>query len=269
MYYDIHCHLTDSKFDADRDEVIARAQEMGVTMITIGTDEITSREAILLAEKYDHVYAIVGYHPDELPSEGISSAQRAELHEMVQHPKVVGIGECGFDFFRKEKTSKLISFQEEAFRTQIELAIEHNKPLMLHNRPTAGTYDTYEESLRVLSSYTLPDSGEGRPLGRGGEGNLRAGDLNIMQRFLDIGFSISFTGVITFAPEYEELVRAVPLDRLFLETDAPYVAPVPYRGQRCEPQYVMEVYKKVAEIRGISIEEVIESQRENVKMFLS
>ena len=183
MYYDIHCHLTDDKFKADRDDVIKRALNAGVTMITIGTNETTSNQAILLAEKYDNIFATVGLHPNEISDDNIS---RATLSNMIAHPKVVGVGECGFDYYNIEKTPEIISTQEKAFRVQIECALENNKPLMLHNRSTKGTYDAYEDSLRVLSEYYPHQEG----LGRVPRGNVHffAGNIDIIKRFLDIGF---------------------------------------------------------------------------------
>lgn len=257
-YIDAHAHMNFKAYDEDRDEVIRRALDAGVGMINVGTQADTSREAIELAEKYDEgVYAIIGLHPvhanasyhdtEELGEEGKAFTSRGEdfdinvYRDMVMHPKVVGIGECGLDYFRTNSAPEFVSRQKQAFAGQIELAIESNKPIMIHCR------DAYQDTIDMLQSYK-------KEVGDRLRGNVHffAGTTDIAQQFLDLGFTLSFTGVITFAEkDYRELVEYVPIDRMLSETDCPYVTPKPYRGQRNEPLYVIEVVKKIAEIKGL------------------
>lgn len=272
-YIDIHSHLNFAAFDTDREEVMKRAREAGVAMINVGTQKDTSASAVALAEKYEGVYAAVGLHPihtaksfhdeEELgPSfakategkEGfISRAEEFDYDyykKLALHPKVVAIGECGLDYYRVESGKEK---QEDNFRKQIELAVEVKKPLMLHIR------SAYLDAFKVLKTYT------------GVRGNLHffAGTIEDSKPFLDAGFSFSFTGVISFARQYDEVVRFLPLARIMSETDCPYVAPAPYRGKRNEPAYVMEVVKKIAEIRGEDVETVRTQLLKNAHNFFN
>lgn len=260
-YIDCHTHVNFNAFAEDRDAVITRALENDVWMINVGTQKDTAKEAVMLAEKYDEgVYAIVGLHPvhtgksyhdkQEIGEGGEEFTSRGEeftemnYEKLARHPKVVAIGECGLDYYHMEGDTKAI--QEKAFRGQMELAQKVNKPLMLHIRNGNGEQgNAYTDALRILADY--PDV----------IGNVHffAGTIEDAQAFLDRGFYISFTGVITFAKEYEELVKAVPMDRILSETDAPFVSPKPHRGKRNEPLYVQEVSKKICEIKGVSPEE--------------
>lgn len=269
-YIDIHSHTNFAAFDNDRVEVMKRAREAGVAMINVGTQKDTSASAVALAEKYlDGVYAAVGLHPihtsksfhdeDELGEGGKEFTSRGEdfdyeyYKKLALHPKVVAIGECGLDYFSRligdppERREK----QEEIFRKQIELAIEVKKPLMLHIR------SAYADAFKILKTYM------------GVTGNLHffAGTIEDAKPFLDMGFSFSFTGVITFTHDYDEVVRYLPLDRIMSETDCPYVAPVPYRGKRNEPAYVVEVVKKIAEIRNENVETVRAQLLKNATQF--
>jgi len=256
-YIDTHAHVHFAAYDADRADVVTRALNAETWMINVGTKLSTSKDAIALAEQYETgVYAIVGLHPihtnasfhdkDEIGEEGEPFHSRGEqfdldaFEELVAHPKVVGIGECGLDFFRIEGDRDVyIKNQRRAFGAQIELAITHNKPLMIHCR------DAYTEVLQILASYKLEHGDALR-----GNFHFFAGTEAQAKQILDLGFTVSFTGVITFAKDYKPLVEFVPLERMLSETDCPYVTPVPYRGQRNEPLYVQEVVKKIAEMKG-------------------
>lgn len=268
-YIDIHAHLNFPAYDADRDEVAKRAREHGVWMINVGTYLKTSQEVAALTEKYpEGVYAIVGLHPvhshcshdDEQESEDKEIFEDGEVFDieayekLVQHPKVVAIGECGLDYFHlppgKEEEAKKL--QEQAFRAQVELAMKYDKPIMIHAR------QSYSEILKIIDEYLSIPSSNLR-----GNAHFFAGSLEEAKAFLDRGFTLSFTGVITFAKQYRELIEFVPLDRMMSETDCPYVAPIPYRGQRNEPTYVIEVVKKIAEIKGLPVEEVKKALVEN------
>lgn len=268
-YIDIHSHLNFTAFDADREATVKRALENGVAIINVGTQQDTSRKAVELAEKYEKgVYAIVGLHPvhtgksfhdeKELGEGGKEFTSRGEVFEianyknLAEHPKVVGIGECGLDYYRMEHEGWNMEQkkQEEAFKKQIELAIEVGKPLMLHLRNGSGR-SAYTDAYHILKSYLINHKSFPR-------GNLHffAGSIEEAKPFLELGYTFSFTGVVTFAKDYEEIVLYLPLDRILSETDSPYVAPAPFRGKRNEPLYVREVVKAIARIRNEDEEKV-------------
>jgi len=272
-YIDTHAHLNLSAFDNDVDEVALRCAEEGVQVINIGTKLSTSKKAVELAEKYEHLYAMVGLHPIQTTPErhseeeigGKAFVSKGEVfdmevyRELASNKKVVGIGECGFDYFHNGVDT--YEAQETAFLQQIELANELQLPLMIHTRdpkpgeksPTGRSvyddvYDILKKHLKVSANI-----------------HFYAGSLPQAQKFFELGCTISFTGVITFAKDYEEVVRNAPLERIHGETDCPYVAPVPHRGKRCEPTMVQEVYKKIAEIKRMDEEEVRVQLLENAK----
>ena len=270
-YIDTHAHLNISAFDDDRDDVAGRCAEDGIAVINIGTKETTSKAAVDLAEEHDHLYAIVGLHPIQTTPEYHDNSEIGEGSEpfksqgeefnkdfyrgLAKSDKVVGIGECGFDFYRCDPDTYAV--QEAAFIAQIELANELNLPLMIHTRDSAGNQmsanpngrSAYDDVYDVLKKYSKVP----------GNIHFYAGNYEQAKKFFDLGFTISFTGVITFAKDYEEVVKSVSLDMLHAETDCPYVAPKPFRGQRCNPTMVTEVYKKIAELRGED-EEVVRVQ---------
>jgi TatD DNase family protein len=239
-YIDNHCHANFPVYEADREEVIARALEAKTFLINVGTHKATSQEVVDLAQKYEQgVYAIVGLHP---VSEEVFDYDFYK--NLAQSKKVVGIGECGFDFFRSTSLAINRETQEKVFRAQLDLATELKKPVMLHIR------QAYKEALDVLKEY------KSRGVEIKGNAHFFAGSIEEAREFLDLGFTISFTGVITFTKDYDELVKFVPLDRILSETDAPYVTPVPHRGKRNEPVFVSEIVHKIAEIRGEPVDNV-------------
>lgn len=257
---DIHAHLNFKDFSDDRDETIARAHKKGVAMINIGTNINTSTEVVRLADGYDEgVYAIVGLHPISVTPENPDFNMK-RFEDLLDSPKVVGIGECGLDYFHLEAdVVGQKARQEKAFRQQIELAIEHDLPIMIHCR------DAYPEVIDILKEYK---NGQNEIMGEAGaklRGNIHffAGSVAQAQEFLDLDFTISFTGVITFAKQYEELVKFVPLDKMHAETDCPYVAPAGNRGKRNESSFVLEVVEKIAEIKGLSVGEVSSQLMDN------
>lgn len=241
---DTHSHFNLSQFDADREDAIARMVEAGVGTICIGIDEATSAFAVDLAHTHDTIWAIVGQHPTEWATPWNAEAMK----ELATKSRVVGVGECGLDYFRPDERAH-IDEQRRLFAAQIALAVELDLPLMLHIRPEQGTMTAYEDALAMLESHK-----ESWPTMRG-TAHFFVGSTEIAKRFLELGFHISFSGVITIFPEYEEVVRYVPRDRILSETDAPFAAPIPYRGKRNEPAYVVEVVKKIAEIKAMSLEE--------------
>lgn len=271
-YIDIHSHVNFQAFDEDRDAVIKRALESDTWVINVGTQIDTSRKAVEMTNEYEEgVYAIIGLHPihtgasyhdeKELGEGGKEFTSRGEVFSkddyrtLLQNKKVVAIGECGLDYYRCDKES--IEKQKEAFIAQIELANEFNKPLMLHirNNPQDKTYDAYLDSLELLKKHAKVK----------GDVHFFAGNLEHAKAFNDFGFTLSFTGVITFTSDYDEIIKNIPLNMIMTETDSPYVTPVPYRGKRNEPSYVREVIKKIAKVKGLEEEEVAQAVIDNAK----
>jgi TatD DNase family protein len=273
-YIDTHAHMNFHIYEQDIHDVITRTLNNDVAVINIGTQQSTSKQTVFLANKHDHLYAIIGLHPihttetlhdtQELGNNAQEFTSRAEVFDtdfyknLAQSSlKVVGIGECGLDYYRINSETK--SIQEIAFRKQIELALELDLPLMLHVRPSQDSFDAYYDVLDILREYKKNNQQ------LRGQTHFFAGTPQIAQEFMTLGFYISFTGVITFAKMYTELVASVPLDMILSETDAPYVTPVPFRGQRNEPIHVREIVKKIAEIKKIDEQKVADTIKENVK----
>lgn len=271
-YIDVHAHVNFEAFKDDREAVVKRALDANTWMINVGTQLDTSKSAVALAEKYERgVYAIVGLHPvhtdksyhdtDELGEGGKEFTSRgevfdrAEYEKLLAHPKVVGIGECGLDYYRIKNSESGITNeekekQESAFRQQIELAIKYDKPLMLHIRSVENN-NAYARAYEILNSYFKIHTSRLR-----GNVHFFAGSWEDAKGFLDLGFTLSFTGVVTFARNYDEVIKNIPLESILSETDCPYITPVPYRGKRNEPLYVQEIVKKIAEIKGFPLETV-------------
>lgn len=249
-YFDIHCHLDSEDYASDRDAVIERMNESDVWGITIGTALEDSRVAVDLALKHSHVFSCIGVHPRDDDS---AVFDEKEFTHLVKNKKVVAIGECGLDYFRFEGDfEKEKKRQKKLFEEQIMFALKHDKPLMLHCR------DAYEDSVDVLEDYAKKYGDKLR-----GNAHFFAGDLDIARRLLDIGFTLSFTGVITFARNYDGVIRYAPLEMLLSETDAPWVAPIPYRGKRNEPSYVPSVVRQIAIIREDNLGSVKEAMVRN------
>ena len=278
-YIDIHSHINFSAFDADRDEVIKRALENNTWVINVGTQVDTSRKAIELAHKYpEGVYATVGLHPihtetsfhdkQELGNDSDEFTSRGEefdkniYRELLKDSKAVALGECGLDYYHLDKNS--VEKQKRAFVAQIELANEVGKPLMIHirNNYEDKSKDAYMDALGILKQYARIK----------GVVHFFEGSLDNAKNFISLGFMISFTGAITYPPRknrkscnYEGMVKSIPLNMILTDTDSPYVAPVPYRGQRNEPVYVREIVKKIAEIKNLPEVEVAEAIIANAK----
>ncbi len=252
-YIDVHSHLNFTAFDPDRAEVVERMMAAGVGTVTVGTQYDTSKSAVELAERYDHIYATVGLHPihtssshhdvKELGEGGKEFTSRGEVPDMAaykvlaNHPKVVAIGEVGLDYYHHDEN--LVDQQKKILHYMIDLANEVNKPLMLHIRSGSGR-SAYADAYIILKDRSKV------------KGNLHffAGSVEEAKPFLDLGYTFSFTGVITFTNDYDEVIKYLPLDRIMSETDSPYVTPKPNRGKRNEPTYVVEIVKAIARIRG-------------------
>lgn len=261
--FDIHSHLDYPEYQQDFDSIVSRMKELEIGTITIGTDLESSKRAVDLSNKYENIWSCIGIHPADNHKEVWNEEEFAKL---VQDKRAVAVGECGLDFFRlptNEETGELDlekveiekKRQQELFEKQIEFAIKYNKTLMIHCR------EAYNEVYDTLAKYKIGELSQINFNGHLGQ-DLRihlhffAGDLEIAKKFLELDATFSFTGVITFTKQYDEVIKFLPLEKIMSETDAPFVAPVPHRGKRNEPSYVIEVIKKMAELRNLSFEEM-------------
>ena len=254
LLVDTHCHLNLAQFDGDRAAVLARAQAAGVArVVVIGIDRATNRQVVELAERHPEVYAVVGYHPnsaDECDAQALD-----ELRATLRHPRVVALGEIGLDFYWDRQPRGL---QAEVFQAQLDLAVDLGKPVVVHirSRPEPG-HDAHAATWAMLQPWAArhPWTGTERPLG---VLHCFAGDAALAEAALSAGFYLGVDGPLTYknGRALQALAQAWPLDRLVVETDAPYLPPHPYRGQRNEPAYVRLVAEKLAELHGVSLEQV-------------
>ena len=271
-YFDVHSHPHDKAFDADREALLQEMLLKGVSTIAIGTDQTESKKAVKLAEENKNIYASVGLHP----ADNVTEVFDYEFYKaLAKNTKVVAIGECGLDyfyienFFERDQKEKGITHnkdseqdrQKRIFEEHINLAHELNKPLMLHIRAGKGSTDAYDDAIEMLT--------HAHTNGKTVTGNVHffTGTLEIAKQFVALGLTISFPGVITFAKEYDEVVKEIPLEMIHAETDSPYATPVPHRGKRNSPIYVEEVVKKIAELKNLPIDVVKIKLLENAKRF--
>jgi TatD DNase family protein len=262
MYTDSHCHPENKRFDTDRADVFARANSAGVTtMLAIGNGDGpgtgTLDCAIKLAERYAGVYATVGIHPHEA-----ALAKQEDFDELValaRHPKVVGWGEIGLDYFYDHSPRDV---QQKVFVQQLELAKAARLPIIIHCRPSDNSHNAWQDLLRLLRENW-------QPAGLGGVMHCFTGTVEQARASLDLGFVVSFAGNITYpkAQNIRDAAGMVPLDSMFIETDSPYLAPVPHRGKRNEPAYVVEVARQVSQLRGVSADEIARQTTENFIRF--
>lgn len=247
-YIDVHSHLQFEQYAHDEEKIINQMREQGVASIVVGVDLVSSRKAVALAEKYEHLYAAVGLHPNHADQEFFDEAAYRAL---ATHPKVVAIGECGLDFFRPvELNDEVKRAQKELLQKHIALAASLNKPLIIHCRPTKGTQDAYHDLIEIVR-----DAKKEHPKLHG-DIHFFVGGVEEAEACIALGFTVSFTAVITFARDYDAVIRAVPLASILSETDAPYLAPVSRRGKRNDPLAVIDVVAKIADIRGENLEMV-------------
>jgi TatD DNase family protein len=256
--FDSHCHLYAPQFDADRAEVLARMRQEGTAAVLIGADLATSKLALGLAKQYDFLWASVGIHPTDNPAEAFGP----EFEEMAQDPKVVAIGECGLEYSYGEITEEERARQFVRFEQQIELAQKVKKALVIHCRAPRGKettkYNAHEDCSNILRNYGITKK---VPVII----HFFTGTGELAQKYLDLGCYLSFPGPITYTDMYDESIRVTPLDKMLIETDAPYAAPVPNRGKRNEPVYVAHVAAKIAALKGLSKEEVLAATVQNAK----
>jgi len=256
-YFDAHCHVQFDQYAHDADDLIIKMEQEGVGGIVVGVDEGSSKKAIALVEKHEHLYASVGLHPNHA---GQESFDKEAYRALANHAKVVAIGECGLDYYRPaEVNDEVKNLQKELFKKHIELAAVLHKPLIIHARPSKGTQDAYLDVATILQEAKIhhPDLR--------GDIHFFVGGVSEAEAFFELDFTISFTAVITFARDYDSVIRAAPRGRILSETDAPYLAPASRRGERNDPLAVQEVVAKMAEIRGEDVEYVRQTTLENSK----
>ncbi len=235
-YFDVHSHLNFPQFEADREAIITEMAAEKIATITVGTGLATSREAVVLAERHEHLFAAVGIHPLE------AKHWAEELTGLAGHERVVAIGECGLDYSRT-LTKDDQKLQRNIFEQHIDLASALDKPLIIHCR------DAYDDALDILRTKQQEVGERMR-----GDFHFFTSPVDTAKKCLDIGFNLSFTGPITFTSQYDEVVRYVPLERMMIETDAPYAAPRSHRGQRNSPLYVGEVAAKISALKGVDLD---------------
>lgn len=252
--FDTHAHYDDRRFDGDREELLRSLPEHGVKLVlNPGCDLESSRQAVSYAESYPHVYAAVGFHPENL--ENVDESVLAQIEQLAKsHPKVRAIGEIGLDYYW-EKDEAARKRQQEFFRAQMRMAGRLGLPVIIHDR------EAHLDSLTIVEQYSAVR----------GVFHCYSGSAEFAQRLLQLGYYISFTGVITFknAKKALEAIRVIPLDRLMIETDAPYMAPEPYRGKRNSSLYVYRMAEVIAQVKGISAEEAAQITTENGKRLFS
>lgn len=260
MFVDSHAHLDGERFDSDREQVIARAREAGLSaIVAIGNGDGPSQVdcGIRLAEKYDFIYATLGIHPHE--ARLADDAAYANMERLARHPKVIAWGEIGLDYHYDYSPRDV---QKVVFTRQMELAAAAKLPIVIHCRPSDGSDDAWEDCLGLIEERWAPK-------GIGGILHCFTGNWAQAKRALDMGFMISFAGNVTFpkAQQIRDAALEVPLERMLIETDSPYLAPVPHRGKRNEPAFVKETARKLGELRGLSTDEVGERTFQNFYKF--
>ena len=236
-FFDIHSHINDEQFNLDITDVLQKMEGEDIWTIAVGTDKCSSQIATQLSCSYDNVFSSIGIHPTDNTQDIF---QEFYFKELMECSKVVAIGECGLDYFRaKDDSREEKKRQKDIFEHQLEFAVKYDKPLMIHCR------NAHNDLIDILLSKK-------KEYGDKLRGNIHffAEGTETAKKYFDLDFTVSFTGVITFTNDYDEVVKYAPLEKIMSETDSPYVAPVPHRGKRNEPVYVKEVVKRIAEIRG-------------------
>lgn len=251
MLIDSHAHIDVRLYDKDRDQVLARAREAGVAaVVNAGYDLDSSGASIRLAERYAGVFVALGFHPHSAAKMGDGDVER--LAELAQHPKVVAIGETGLDFYRNLSPREE---QIEAFNRQLELAQRLELPVIIHCR------NAQEEVLSILEEWAGRSKGASQPLG---VLHCFSGDLGLAQRYIEMGFLLSIAGPVTYSSSHAlEIALNIPLEKLLIETDCPFLTPHPYRGKRNEPSYLSFIVEKIGEMRGMPSDLIAEHTTEN------
>ena len=249
MLVDTHCHLQFPEYDTDRQELLAQAETLGLKMIVVGTDINSSQQAIALASSQTNVFATIGIHPTEITADWQEQLKTLETIKLTD--RVVAVGEVGLDYFRLQPDSinESKAYQQAALKVFISFASSKGLPVIFHVRGSVATpEDAYQDLLTIIDSNECI-----------GVVHCFSGSVEIAQQFVSRGFYLGITGIVTFgakAEVLEEVVKTIPLEKLLIETDAPYLTPVPYRGKRNEPSYVQFVANRISELKNISVEEV-------------
>ena len=246
-FIDTHCHIYYDKYQNDISDVINRANDKNIKhIICVGVDLESSEKSIILSDQYESVFATVGYHPHE--SKSAVDNYLYKMLELLKHPKAVAIGEIGLDYYYKHSDKKT---QIKVFREQLELAKDLDMPVIIHNRESdKDLYDNLKNSKinnGVIHCYSS--------------------DVKYANKIFDLGLLVSFTGILTFSKSLQAVVKEIPLEKMMIETDSPYLTPIPFRGKRNEPHMVSLVAEKIAEIKNISIDEVANVTTETAKNF--
>jgi len=251
---DAHSHLNSSEFDSDLADVISRIKKEEIGTIIVGTDYESSGRAVEISQNEPTFFSSVGLHPvdnkDEVFNEDL-------YRDLAKEKSVVAIGECGLDYYW-EKNEEKRARQRDLFRSQIKLALSLDLPLMIHCR------NAYEDTVVILKEFKNGKDGEKL------RGNIHffAGSVLVAQEFIELGFTMSFTGVITFTSDYDEVIKSIPIGSILAETDCPFVSPAPNRGKRNEPIFVSKVVARLAELKGVSVEEMAKTTLSNtVRVF--
>lgn len=260
MFIDSHAHLEMPQFDPDRAQMLARAREAGVESILAigsGTGPGSLDCAIRLAEEHEGLHATIGIHPHE--AKLATESDFTELKSLAKHSKVIAWGEVGLDYFYDHSSREV---QRAVFVRQMRMAREAKLPIVIHCRPSQNSDDAWQDCLDLLRYHWAP-------AGLGGILHCFTGELPHARAALDMGFLVSFAGNVSFpkAVNIRQAAAELPLDRILIETDSPFLAPVPHRGKRNEPAFVAEVARHVAELRGISTEEAARATAENFRRF--
>ena len=247
MLFDTHAHMNDPAYDADREEVLLGLKEKGVELVmNVGCCLESSKDCIAMAEKYPFVYASVGSHPDS--ADEVNEQVIEAYRQMAQHPRVLAIGEIGLDYYYETIPRQV---QQQAFRMQLQLAKELNMPVIVHER------NAHDDGMRIVKEF----------IGVTGVFHCYSGSAEMARQLVDLGWYIGFTGVLTFknARKAVETAESIPLERIVLETDCPFMAPEPFRGKRNDPGYLYRMAQRLAEIRSLPIEQVWEVTTANAK----
>ncbi len=255
MIFETHAHYDDPRYDEDRDEILSHMKENNIgTVVNIGADIVTSKNSIALAEKYDFIYAAIGVHPEGIPR--FDEEGMAWLEANASHPKVKAIGEFGLDYnWSKDQAEQ--EQQRYWFKRQLDLAVKLNLPFIIHSR------DAAEDTMEILSEFASRHPEITQP----GVVHCYSYSAEMAKQYVKMGYYIGVGGVVTFknGRKLVETVQQIPLEKIVLETDAPYLTPEPHRGERNVSYYLQQVAEKIAELKGVSVEEVISVTEENAR----
>jgi TatD DNase family protein len=262
MFIDSHAHLEGDRYDSDREQVIARARETGVeAIVAIGNGDGPENFdcGIELSERYDFIYATIGIHPHE--AKLADEPAFSKMEHLLKRPKVIAVGEIGLDYFYDHSPRNV---QQTVFVRQMEIARTAKLPIVIHCRPSDGSEDGWDDCLSLIHEQWAPTA-------LGGVLHCFTGNTDQAKRALDMGFMISFAGNITFpkAQQIRDAAAIVPLDRMLIETDSPFLAPIPNRGKRNEPAFVKEVARQIGELRGMSTDDIGRQTTQNFYRFFS